>query len=265
MNWWRTYKPRINIGIEGHRMNTDVRIATNYPDHPKTLKLKKMLGAEGVMSHIFLLCFVARVTPSGVLTDMDAKDIAEAAKWRGDPHEFVDTLHELRLLDQNSETYSVHDWQEHNYYCVSSKARSRSARRSAVIGWLIRRNLIPRKSKIPPRLDIDQEPEKIAEQIQTYNANRKAERNALRNAPSPPPRGEGDRGEDPALGEGVSPPVSEMLELFGEMYQGTYIDATKERKFFLLYERATEQEQAEVQKLAELVGVKLPADPYANQ
>lgn len=139
-------------------MNRDVRIGTNYPYHPKTRKLKKILGAEGVMSHTFLLCFAAQTCPSGVLKDMDVEDIAQVAQWRGEPDEFVQTLLDLRLLDQNSSNYSIHNWELHNFYCTTTAARSRSARRSAIIGWLVRRNLIPRKSKIPPSLNLDQEP-----------------------------------------------------------------------------------------------------------
>ena len=88
-------------------MNKDVRIGTNYPIHPKTRKLKKALGAEGVMSHIFLLCFVAQTTPSGTLKDMSPEDIAWAAQWRGDPDKFVDTLVEVRLLDKRGVTISI--------------------------------------------------------------------------------------------------------------------------------------------------------------
>ena len=79
-------------------MNKDVRIATNYPDHPKIRKLEKRLGAEGIKSHVFLLCFVARVTPSGSLKDMDVEDIELAARWKGQSGQFVDTLVDLRLL-----------------------------------------------------------------------------------------------------------------------------------------------------------------------
>lgn len=254
--------------IEAVAMNKDVRLGTNYPDHPKTRKLKQLLGAEGVMSHTFLLCFVARVTPSGVLKDMDVEDIAQVAQWRGDPNEFVGTLLELRLLDKNSDTYAIHNWPKHNFYCASAAARSRSARRSAIIGWLIRRNFISRKSKIPPEINLDQDPEKIAEQIQRFNAERNAHCNAERNAPSPPPppRGEGSGSDPPLTGGHIPPgPVSEMLELVTGMYQGNYIDTTKERRFFLLYERATEDERTEVRKLAGLAGVLVPADPYANQ
>ena len=65
--------------------------------------MEKILGAEGVVSHIDLLCFVARVTPSGTLKDMDVEDIEIAAKWKGERGKFVSTLLELRLIDKNSE------------------------------------------------------------------------------------------------------------------------------------------------------------------
>jgi len=259
-------------------MNRDVRIATDYPDHPKIRKLKKRLGEAGIMSHIFLLCYTGRVMPDGVLKDMDVLDIAQAAQWKGDPDEFVRVLVELGLLDQNSETYVIHNWKEHNFFCTTVKARSRSARRSGIISWLVRRNLIPKKSKIPPGLNLDQDPEKIAEEIQIYNAernaksktDRNAERNAFHNAPSPPPppppngRGGEVGGEDSALEEQSSPPPPverRLLDSAAEIYRTSgEIDKAMERGWLLQYEALSREKQKRVRQLAEFTKVRLPLD-----
>ena len=123
-------------------MNKDVRIGTCYPDHPKRKKLEKRLGAEGVVSHIDLLCYVARITPNGVLEDMDGEDIALAARWKGDAKEFVDTLVDLRLLDKNSETYSIHDWLDWNQFAASAPTRSEIARANIKKRWDKKRMVI---------------------------------------------------------------------------------------------------------------------------
>lgn len=116
-------------------MNKDVRIGTNYPMHIKTRKLKNALGAEGVMSHIFLLCFVALTTPSGMLKDMSPEDIAWAARWRGDPDHFVNTLVEVGFLDKRGDTYGVHNWPKHNYFAMTAPIRSEIARRNINKRW----------------------------------------------------------------------------------------------------------------------------------
>jgi hypothetical protein len=177
-------------------MNRDIRIATNYPDHPKIRKLKKLLGAEGVISHIFLLCFAGRICPSGKLEDMDSEDIASVAQWRGQPEQFVDTLMELRLLDKVGDTYSIHNWQKHNYFAMQAEARSRVARQNINRRWR-------KKNK------------KALEEIkenQDFNTIRNTDANSDSNTPSPSPSpsrdgmdgGEVD-GSECALGEHSSP------------------------------------------------------------
>jgi hypothetical protein len=253
-------------------MNKDVRIATDYPDHPKIRKLKRRLGEAGVMSHIFLLCYAARARWDGNLEGMDVADIAQVAQWRGDPDEFVQTLVNLRLLDQNSATYAIHNWPEHNFHCTTVKARSRSARRSAIISWLVRRNLIPKNSKIPPEIDLDQEPEKIAEQILVFNAKRNAKRNADRKAPSPPPppngRGGEVGGEDLVLEEPSSPPPpveQRLLDSAAEIYTSNgEIDIAMERGWLLQYQALSREKQKKVRELAEFTKVRLPLDIDAH-
>lgn len=238
-------------------MNKDVRLGTNYPDHPKIRKLEKRLGAEGIRSHVFLLCYVARITPSGTLKDMDSEDIEIAARWKGQPGQFVDTLVDLRLLDRNGETFSVHNWPHHNFYCVTTAARSRSARRSAIIGWLVRRNLIPRKSKVPPEINLDQEPEEIAKEILEFNAKRNTKRNAP--SPPPPPRGEGEGvGGTTTKVVDIPPPPIVITTQLVEMAEQTYNDTTLKKGWLLRFGLLPKEKQDEVKELADLKGVKLP-------
>lgn len=180
-------------------MNKDVRIGTCYPDHPKRKKLEKRLGAEAVVSHIDLLCYVARIIPRGVLEDMNVEDIALAAKWKGKPEEFVDTLVELRLLDKNSETYSIHDWLDWNQFAASAPIRSKIA-----------------KANIKKRWD------KKTEVIQEDNTDGITDGNTDSNtpSPSPSPRREGEEeGRDFALGEQSLPSSPKDLKSYVDWQQ----------------------------------------------
>jgi len=73
---------------------------------------------------------------------MDGEDIALAARWKGDAKEFVDTLVELRLLDKNSETYSIHDWLDWNQFAASAPIRSKIARANIRKRWDKKRVII---------------------------------------------------------------------------------------------------------------------------
>jgi hypothetical protein len=222
-------------------MNKDVRIGTNYPDHPKVLKLVKQLGAEGVMSHVFLLCFVARTRPSGVLEGMDAEDIAEVAKWRGDPNEFVNTLVELRLLERNGINYEIHNWLRHNLFAASAPKRSEIARANIKKRW-------DKKTKVIQRDDTD--------------GNTPTKESVYTPSPSPSPRREGE-GHSPPLeaGGGVpQPTVDSLLQLAMRTYRGDYVDATLERLWVKQYRRLPDNEKDELHELAGTIGVRLP-DP----
>jgi hypothetical protein len=184
-------------------VNKDIRIGTNYPYHPKIRKLRKLLGNDGVVSHIFLLCFVGQNEPGGMLKDMDVEDIAQAAQWKGNPQEFVDALVELRLLDRNSETYVIHNWLRHNLFAASAPKRSEIARANALKRW-------NKKLKV----------------IQEVDAIGIADGNADSNAPSPSPspspspRREGEEeGRDFALGEQSLPSSPKDLKPYLDWQQ----------------------------------------------
>ena len=112
-------------------MNSDIRLSTDFPMHPKTIKLRRKLGAQGVFSLISLWCFAAKHKPSGVLDSMDEEEIAIAAIWPDDASTFVCTLVELRWLDvdtSHTKTYHLHKWIDRNGYAASAPDRSDKAR-----------------------------------------------------------------------------------------------------------------------------------------
>lgn len=200
-------------------MNKDVRIGTDYPHHPKIRKLRNVLGDGGVVSHIYLLCFTARICPSGELKDMDMEDIAIAAQWKGNVGEFVNTLVKLKLLDKRGNHFVIHNWLRWNLFAASAPKRSEIARANIKKRW-----------------------DKKNEIIQTHNTNGITDSNTP--TPSPSPKGEGGRvgGKDFALEEQSFPPPpqkpettkDEVLELAKDLsYKHGYLEAVKDVDLFL--------------------------------
>jgi hypothetical protein len=109
-------------------MNSDIRLSIEFWDHPKTIKLERRLGLEGIRSLQILWLWCRANKPKGVLTGMDAEDIEIAAKWNGEPGRFVNEALTVRWLDVNGNIYELHDWQDHNPWSCDSESRSNKAR-----------------------------------------------------------------------------------------------------------------------------------------
>lgn len=116
-------------------MNTDIRLSLSIRTHPKTKKLKFMLGSDGVLSFIWLLMFVAESRPDGDLAGLDTVDIALAADWQGEPSEFVSALARIGFLEQSENGFQIHDWKQHNPWAANAKSRSDHARKAASARW----------------------------------------------------------------------------------------------------------------------------------
>jgi hypothetical protein len=113
----------------------DIRLMLSFRGHHKTKKLRLKLGEAGPLGFIYLLMFAAESKTDGVLGEMDADDIALAADYRGDALEFVDTLRLLKMLDFDGQTYSIHDWEEHNPYAAGADERREHGRKAARARW----------------------------------------------------------------------------------------------------------------------------------
>jgi hypothetical protein len=168
-------------------MQQDIRIADDFFSHPKTVRLHRRLGDQGVICLIRLWCYTSRYFPKGILVGMTNQGIADAVGWRGDADEFINSLFEagedaydhtrdgnragfLELCETHSGThYALHDWKVRNPYAYHREERSEMARIAADIRWEKKRNAIRKRALKAP------------------NAERNAERIAKRNAPYPAP------------------------------------------------------------------------------
>lgn len=109
-------------------MNSDIRIAIGFFDHPKTIKLQRRCGLEGVVSLLRLWEWAAQNRPSGELTGLDKEDIEIAAKWQGEEGKFFDSICELHFIDMTGEKACLHDWAETNSWVASSEDRADKGR-----------------------------------------------------------------------------------------------------------------------------------------
>ena len=117
-------------------MNTDIRLKIGFTTSPKTLKLKRRLGADGVLCLISLWLWAAQDKPNGVLDGKDIDDIELAAGWNGEPGEFAKALVDLRWLETAADgTYCLHGWEEHQDWASKADERAEKARTAAQARW----------------------------------------------------------------------------------------------------------------------------------
>ena len=118
----------------GEGMNTDIRLSVGFWQHPKTKKTVRRLGLEGIRSLQVLWLWSTQYRPDGNLSGMDWEDIELAADWQGEERKFFDTCLGM-WVDETSDGYVLHDWQEHNPWQSEALARSEKAQKAAQARW----------------------------------------------------------------------------------------------------------------------------------
>lgn len=116
-------------------MASDIRLSTEFLDHPKVVKLMRRLELKGLFALLRFWMWVAENRPDGDLAHMDAEDIEIAAKWDGESGALVAAMRAVRLLDGDEGSYAVHDWQEHQPWVAKRDDRREQARNAAVARW----------------------------------------------------------------------------------------------------------------------------------
>ncbi len=114
---------------------SDLRLDTDFFRHPKSVKLCRRHGAEGVLSLLRLWSFAAANRPTGALDGLDSEDLEIAAAWTGSPGEFVKTLLELRFLEQNDGAFRLHNWERRQPWLATAPVRQAKARAAAAARW----------------------------------------------------------------------------------------------------------------------------------
>ena len=109
-------------------MNKDIRISLGFLDHPKTIKLKRILGSESIECLLRLWSFAAQYKPSGKFNSLTEEDLEIASQWHGESGKFLSTLKTIGLIEKNGGELELHDWIDHNPYVIGTDDRSNIAR-----------------------------------------------------------------------------------------------------------------------------------------
>lgn len=114
----------------------DIRLDTKFFQHPKTMKLYRRLGAEGVLSLFRLWLWAAENRPTGYLLGLSSEDIDLIAggQTRPDPTDqnqtvsFCQLAKEYGWIDTEGETLVLHEWNQYNPWVADAPNRSDKAR-----------------------------------------------------------------------------------------------------------------------------------------
>lgn len=140
---------------------SDVRMQAGFWDHPKTVKLRRRLGLEGVIAFVQLWHFCdenAGLNDGGRhlghLDGMSDEDIEIASKLDCDPGALVAALVDVRFLDGEPGAYRIHEFPKHQPFVASKPQRILSSLRANAIRWH-GRHAVPDQScpKCYPELD----------------------------------------------------------------------------------------------------------------
>jgi hypothetical protein len=113
-------------------MNNYIRLYTDWDANPKIGKLYMYYRTDGILGLLALWAYAAERRSDGVLTGLSNFDIMIAAGLPSDGRfdSFAQALVRLGLLDYDGETYSIHDWDEHNPHLMESLAEEERDRRA---------------------------------------------------------------------------------------------------------------------------------------
>lgn len=110
-------------------MADDIRLHTTFFRHPKTVKLMRKCGTEGVLCLLKLWCFVREEKPDGII-DGGQEDVEIAAEWGGTPSELYNALIEVKfIVKQDSGKTSLKNWAKRNPWAVGAVTRQLKAKK----------------------------------------------------------------------------------------------------------------------------------------
>lgn len=113
-------------------MNTDFRVSVGFQHNIKIRRLKKALGAAGPLCLIHIWGYAAQHFPEGTFQEVSRVELEAVAGWCGTAGRLVDTLLELRLIEEKDGEITIHEWAQHNGYASSARIRSDKARLAAM-------------------------------------------------------------------------------------------------------------------------------------
>ena len=107
-----------------------LNIDLDYPQHPKTVRLKALLGSqEADIYPIRLWAYLGKYhCENGDLGAYSEPEIANIAGWQGDPKTLVAAFLKVGYLERDKAgNLRAHDWQEYQGHIAAFRERSREA------------------------------------------------------------------------------------------------------------------------------------------
>lgn len=131
---WQVALGYFNTQPEGADTVAWIESHQTLGQHPKTKRLARYLGISlpTAVGHLHYLWWWAMdYAQDGHLGRYEPADIAAAAMWEGDPHQFVDAMLKAGFLDQNENGLAIHDWDDYAGRIIEARLaeRERSRRR----------------------------------------------------------------------------------------------------------------------------------------
>jgi hypothetical protein len=102
--------------------------------HPKTGRAARYLGISRVtmIGHLHVLWHWALdYAADGDISRYEAEEIAEAAMWEGDPHEFLRALIEAGFVDHDGNEMVLHDWGDYAGRLIELRRKDADRKREA--------------------------------------------------------------------------------------------------------------------------------------
>lgn len=118
----------------------DIRLKVGFFNHPKTLRVERDLGSDGVLCLIRLLMF-ARVNrhKDGALTGLTDEDIEASCGWhrceRYASGMLVASLSHAGYVDGEPGARKIHEWVQHQTFAANFTKRSKAGKKNATTRW----------------------------------------------------------------------------------------------------------------------------------
>lgn len=128
-------------------MKNDIRLDKAFPNHPKTRKLRRLLGGDGVDCLIALWCFAGEYRTKGRLERLSPDDIAETVGWKGKPEDLINALQAVGFIDDMDGLLILHDWDVHQPFIFNADERSAAAKRAIEKRWRKKSGFVEKQEK----------------------------------------------------------------------------------------------------------------------
>lgn len=110
-----------------------IQVHTDLPTHAKAIRLRVELQTEWAWAHVVRLwLWAAQHSGDGVFEGQGCEIVIEdAAGWKDKPGDFVRACVRHGFLDETSNGYRIHDWDEYAGAHVAKRERDRERKRKS--------------------------------------------------------------------------------------------------------------------------------------